>query len=505
MYQGKYTKSDSTPPKAPVAPAPEQERKAAPEQPVSAPERTAPVRRTPAKRRRRKNTKNGTVLFYTVYFAFILVFFIAILCVMNPLRDWLVKYEASQPSYQRDQVFSQLFDHPDWKSLYTLAGCKDTEFVNADAYAAYMTQKVGNRELECLETSAGLSGDKKFLVKLGEEKIASFTLTGGEEEATEIANWKLGTVEVFFTANESVTAEKIPGYTLYVNGVPLDDSHTIREVATLAENYLPEGIHGYRLVQQQATGLLAAPSVQLKDEAGNAIDLTLDAQTGIYKIAVTTHEATQAEMDLAKKATETYAKYMIGKTTLSEVKKLYNPESQFYKTISRSEVGWVQSGASYAFTEPVYSDFYRYAEDLFSIRLDMTLEQTRFDGSVKEYSLDNTLFFQRDSKGNWIVMEATNVNVQDRTESVRLTFLDAQGGVLSTSLVEADANKIVLPAITAPEGNVLKGWGTQALGEDGKITMTMQFTPTESGEVYLPSDSTLEPMVLYPYFEEVTE
>ena len=220
---------------------------------------------------------------------------------MNPLRDWLVKYEASQPSYQRDQVFSQLFDNPDWKSLYTLAGCKDTEFVNADAYAAYMTQKVGNQELECLETSAGLSGDKKFLVKLGEEKIASFTLTGGEEEATEIANWKLGTVEVFFTANESVTAEKIPGYTLYVNGVPLDDSHTIREVATLAENYLPEGIHGYRLVQQQATGLLAAPSVQLKDEASNAIDLTLDAETGIYKIPLATFEATQEEMDLAKK------------------------------------------------------------------------------------------------------------------------------------------------------------------------------------------------------------
>ena len=31
----------------------------------------------------------------------------------------------------------------------------------------------------------------------------------------------------------------------------------------------------------------------------------------------------------------------------------------------------------------------------------------------------------------------------------------------------------------------------------------VRFTPTENGEVYLPSDASLEPMVLYPHFEEV--
>jgi hypothetical protein len=208
-------------------------------------------------------------------------------------------------------------------------------------------------------------------------------------------------------------------------------------------------------------------------------------------------------MDLAAKATETYAKYMIGKAKLGEVQTYFSTNSQFYKTISRSEVGWAQAGASYEFTKPAYTEFYRYSDTIFSIRVEMALEQTRFDGSVKTYPLNNTLFFEQQKNGKWIVMEATNVNVQDQTQAVRLTFLDANGDLLASSMVESDANKIVLPAITAPQGKVLKGWGTQELGEDGKITMTMQFTPTENGEVYLPSDTSLEPMVLYPHFEEV--
>ena len=496
MYQGKFTKNSTPQPAAP-APVPQEPKDHAPQRPM-------PTRRPPNKRRKRAS-KNGTVLFYAVYFAFILLFFIGIACVMDPLKDWLIQYEAGQPSYQRDKVFSQLFDEPDWKNIYKLAKCEDTEFVNADAYAAYMTQKVGDQKLICLETSAGLSGDKKYLVKLGDEKIASFTLTGGTEEAAEISDWHLGVVEVFFTANETVTVEKLPGYTVYVNGIALDATHTIRDVSTLAENYLPEGVHGFRLTQQQATGLLAAPSIQLKNEAGDEITLTQDPETGIYTVPTATHTATQEEKDLANTATQTYAKYMIGKSTLGEVKKLYNPESQFYKTISRSEVGWVQSGASYDFTEPVYSDFYRYSEDIFSIRIDMTLQQTRFDGSVKDYSLDNTLFFQRNASGQWIVMEATNVNVQEMIETVRLTFTDGNGEILSSTMVRSDANKVTLPQISAPEGKELKGWGTQELDADGNITMTLQFTPTESGEVYLPSDSTLVPMVLYPHFEEVAQ
>lgn len=515
MYQGKYARTDDKPRKKRVATAakaePEKAAVAASAEavtPAPAAETTqtakqAPRRRTPEERAAQKR-KQGTKVFYTVYFAAIVVFFIAILCVMAPLRDWLVKYEASQPNYKRDQIFQELFADPDWEKIYALAGVQDNAFENSKTYAEYMTALAGDSELTCLETSAGLSGDKKFIVKLKDEKIASFTLTGGAESETDIPAWELGTVEVFFSGAESVIVEKLPGHTVYINGVALDDSYTVRTVSTAAEDYLPEGTHGFRLEQQQVTGLLTVPKVTVQDAAGNEVAVKKNDETGIYTFDIPQATASTEEKELALNATQAYAKYMIGKVKLGEVQKHFSTSSQFYKTISRSEVGWVQSGASYDFTEAVYSNYYRYSDTLFSINIDMTLNQTRFDGSVKEYPLNNTMFFQKGSNGKWLVMEATNVDVQERVEQVRLTFMNGDQ-VLQSAFIDADTGSVKLPTVTAPEGKVFAGWVTEGRDANGNATLTMVFEASDAAEIYLPDGTKLEPMTLKAHFEEAAK
>lgn len=496
MYQGKFAKNN-----------PQRGKSAAPDaaQSTDAPELTEAVSQRPVRRKRPqrpvKKNKNGTILFYSIYAACILVFFIAMICVMDPLRDWLIKYEASQPGYKRDQVYAELFADPDWKNIYKLAGIENSTFENADTFAAHMEEKVGNKELTCLETSAGLSGDKKYIIKLDDEKIASFTLTGGSENETEIPQWELGSVEVFFSGNTSVIVEKLPGQTVYINGVALDDSYTIRKIFTKAEHYLPEGVHGLRLEQQQVTGLLTSPNVVVKDASGAEVAVTLDPNTGIYTQSIAQNAASTEEKELALNATQTYAKYMIGKATLGEVQKHFDTKSQFYETIRRSEVGWVQSGKSYDFSEAVYSDYYRYSDDLFSIKIDVTLNQTRFDNSVKEYELNNTMFFKKNAGGKWQVMEATNIDVQQRQEEVLLTFMH-ENEVLSSEFVDCHASSVKLPAVTAPEGMVFTGWAQETKDESGNTTLTVVFEPVEGNEVFLPSGNTLQPMTLKALFEE---
>ena len=510
MYQGKFARNDSDAAKAPVN-AELHTNDISSEMLQEAPKTDTPIavsyppvrrRNNPQQRKRRKkNSKKGTYIFYCIYAAFILAFFIALICVMDPLQEWLVKFEASQPNHKQEQIFADWFENPDWKKIYEDLNIMDTKFENADTFASYMEQKIGDQELTCLETSAGLSGDKKYIIKCNEEKIASFTLTNDPDVKDGITQWILGTVELFYTRNATVTVEKLPGHTVYINGIPLDDTYTIRSVSTLAENYLPEGIHGYRLEVQQVSGLLTAPEIVVKDNSGNEVPVKLDPDTGIYVLDFSENTPTEEEKTLAVNATKIYARYMIGKATLSEVRKLFDSESQFYKTIAKSEVGWVQTGASYDFTDPVFSDYYRYSEDIFSIKLDMALEQTRFDGSVKEYSLNNTLFFQKDASGAWLVMEATNIDVQTKQDLVRLTFCNGDE-IVSSSFVKADAATLTLPHIATPEGKVFKGWGTIEADANGKTTLTIIFNPSESGEVYLPSDSTLSPMTLYAHFEE---
>lgn len=465
MYQGKYTSSQPSP-KAPA-------------------------------RRRKKRISRGTILFYSIYGLLTTAAIVAILCAMPALRNWLTKFEASQPDHKRDEVFAQLFEDPDWAKLYDMAGIRSSKFENSTTFDAYMTNLVGDRKLNLLEISAGLSGDKKYIVRLEDQKIACFTLTGGSENQTEIQQWELGSLELFFTANQTVTVERFPGQTVYINGLPLDDSYTIQKVSTVAQAYLPEGVNGYRSELQQVTGLLNQPDVKVMNPDGSAAQIMYDAEKAQYHQLIPTLQPSDEEKALARSAVETYAKYMIRKASMSDIRKCFMTGSKIYSTIASSEVGWTQSFDSYSFTEPQFLNFYRYSEDVFSIRVVMTLEVKRKNGSIKEYDLNNELIFQKDASGKYMVFEMTNVELQQRKQEVRLTFLNGDS-MISSQFVDAYAKSLTLPSV---EG--LTAWVKKEVASSGKVTLTVVYDADT--QVNLPGDVALEPMTLYAYFEKVAE
>ena len=142
-----------------------------------------------------------------------------------------------------------------------------------------MENKVGDSQLTYMETSAGLSGDKKYLVRLGSEKVASFTLVDKNqvgdvslnnlENIGDIPDWQLGAVEVFFNREGTYYIEKLDGHTAYVNDVPLTDDMTIQVATTLAEEYLPAGTTGASMCTQQIDGLMTQPVVTIFDKSGS--------------------------------------------------------------------------------------------------------------------------------------------------------------------------------------------------------------------------------------------
>ena len=453
---------------------------------------------------KKKRSTTGTIIFRICYVLLIITFIAGIIIARNALNNWLIRFEASQPGYKCEAVFEELFTDPDWEAIYELSGTEDTEFEGKAAYAKYMTALVGDQKLTYLETSAGLSGGKKYIVRLGEEKIATFTLRSEEVAQTEIPEWELGKVEIFFTRRQSVSVEKLPEHTVYINGVALDESYTIRTLETTAEGYLPEGIHGYRLEQQLITGLLAEPEVTVKDAEGNVIPVAKDPETGVYRLAETVMEATEEEKQLALKAIQAYAKYMIRADSLDAVKACFDTNSEIFEVIRKYEAWTMQSYASYAFTEPEYSDFYRYSDDLFSIRVKLQLNVKRTNGSVKPYDLNSTLFLQKQADGRYLAIDMTNASTQKIIEWVRLTFIDGTN-VLRNELVEANTPELTLPSITPPEGKQFAGWVMQEDDGNGKITLTVVFQPSESGTVDLRGGGDLEPMVLYAHYTEATE
>ena len=448
----------------------------------------------------KKKFRVGMLIFYILYVLGIAAFFVGLHYATNWLDGWLTDYEAAQPDVKCRAVFAQLFEKPDWEALYTQAGCSDTEYESAKHYAAYMTDRQGDRALTWHETSAGLSNDKKYIVSLGEEKVATFTLTSHTPEGIDaIPVWELGQLELFFTRQASVTVNTNADCTVYINGVALTEAHVIKTLHTEAERYLPEGTHGLRRQWLHVDGLLTEPEITAVDAQGQPVSLVYDAESGMYVQEMTFESMTQEQMDTVEKAARSYCLYMIRQSGLYDMRKLFDTESEIYQTIA-SRGPWVQDYKSYKITEPEFYGYYRYSDSLYSVVLKMSIFVTSNWGSVKEFPMETTFFLERQEDGRWLVNNMTNVDVQKVTTLVRLTYV-ADGQVIATEMVDAAAMALTVPTVSVPEGKEFAGWYRMETDEAGKTVYSLAFMPDEAGLVTLSGEQVLESMELHALFQ----
>jgi len=460
--------------------------------------------------KKKSGPRLGGVIFYTLYFLFILVFFLGTFIGLNWLHGWLTDYELAQPGPKAEQVFTQLFTNPDWGALYDSAGAKDSAYEGKDAYVTYMQNKVGDQKLTYLETSAGLSGDKKYVVRLGSEKVAAFTLTDKNkasgtdklENLQKIPDWQLSTVEVYFDRQDTYYVVKLDGHTAMVNDVPLGDDTIIQVATTKAEDYLPEGTTGASMCTQQVDGLMAKPVVTIFDKDGKQMEVTYDEATRTFTERLESNTMTDDQREAAVKAAETYCNWMLAvDNDRGHAAQIFDPTGEAYKTLtslSKSDL-WVQSNNGFTFDNMKVTDFALYSGDIFSVRVTIDVNVTRTDGTTKDFGYDSTLFFRKQDTGKWLVYDATNADVNAPVGKVRLTFMNGDT-VLSSDFVKTDATELDTPLVSAPEGKVFIGWYRIDKYDNG-TTYTMVFDPDENGHVTIPSGTTLEPMTLYALFE----
>ena len=477
--------------------------------------RPMPPAEPPVTQKKKSGPRLGGVIFYTLYFLFILIFFLGTFIGLTWLHGWLTDFELAQPTVKAEQVFTQLFTHPDWGALYDAAGAKDSAYEGKDAYVAYMEDKVGDSQLTYMETSAGLSGDKKYLVRLGSEKVASFTLVdknqGGDvslnnlENIGDIPDWQLGAVEVFFNREGTYYIEKLDGHTAYVNDVPLTDDMTIQVATTLAEEYLPAGTTGASMCTQQIDGLMTQPVVTIFDKSGKQMEVTYDETTRTFTERLESNTMSDEEKNVALEAAKVYCQWMIKEVTdRGTIAKYYDPSSETYNNIVKTTELWMQSHNGYTFSNESVTNYARYGDDLFSVSVSLSLDVTRTDGTVKNYPYSQSLFFRKSDTGKWLCFASTNKDVSVPVGRVRLTFMNGENEVHS-QFYSTDSKEIITPVVPTPEGKVFTGWVTIEKDESGTTVYNLQFQPDEEGKVAIPEGTTLKPMTLYALFQNPGE
>ena len=464
-----------------------------------------PTLEKPAKpiQKSRRGPRLSGVIFYTIFFLCIFLFYTATYFGLLELRDWLNHYEMAQPTTKSQEIFETLFSHPDWDSLYDIASVQNAAYGSKDDFVGYMENKVGETDLTYAETSTGLSNDKKYIVRLGNEKIATFTLVNHNQSAsqTEIADWQLDNVEFFVQYNESYYIKKLDGHTVYVNDSPLDDSSTIRISTTNAEGYLPEGVTGICVFTQHITGLAGKPNVRIVDAAGNEMKVEFDDSTHTFTEQSEVNTISDTERDLAIDAIKTYALYMINRASEGDIAEYFLRGSDAYNAIIDTERGFVQDAASREFVNEAVTNYCRYSDDLFSVRVSVTLNQYRANGSMKESAIEQSLFFEKQANGKWLCYAMTAVDVFQPVEKVLLTFMYGDE-VLDSDFYDSKIHTLTCPVVSTPDGKVFSGWMVEETDENGQTIMNIIFQPDENGVVAIPAGASIEPMTLYPYFED---
>lgn len=459
-------------------------------------------------RQQRRGPRLGGIIFYSVYFVMIFVFFIGVFVTLNWLNGWLKDYEAAQPTVKCQQVFDQLFGSPDWAQLYRLAGDPtgtgtnkyDTQFENSDSYVKYMTEKVGSQELNYVETSAGISGDKKYIVRLGTEKVATFTLNGHGEKITDIPDWQLGEVEIFVNRQESIRIRKLENHVAYVNNQPLDDSYTIQIASTKADASLASE-YQIRTSIQEVTGLLTTPELLVYDQTGAPIQVLYNPDSGMFEEQTDAIAMTEEERTAVFGALEAYAGFMINASgSRAALAKYFDGGSSTYNDIIKmgSEL-WMNSDNGHTFLNEEILGYTKHAADLFTVRASMTMHVNCKDGTEKDYDVIQSMYFSN-KNGKWVCTEMTNEDITVPVGQVRLTFCDASGNTLSSQFYDTTVLSITAPVVEAPAGKVFSGWCTVETNEQGQKTWNMVFKPDENGTINLTSGYTLTPMVLHPLF-----
>ena len=493
---------------APKAEAPVKEVPAAPVNP--APVRAAPTKapkqetvspKKSGKKKKKKANRTITIIFYTFYFLLVAAGLAGIFYLQGWLNDYLTAYEASQPTTKCEEVFQAHFADPDWQKLYAMAGLSDTAYEGSDAFAAFMEEKVGSGQVTYVETSAGLSGGHKYLLKLENETLGYFTLVDNAPKGADMPDWQLGQVVLAYAQGESVTVQKMDGITVFVNGVALTDEHTIRVGTTLAEEYLPAGLQGPRIYTQYLDGLMVEPQITATDAQGNEVEVVYDEAQDLYIVQTEENTITDELYERVLATAKTYSLRMIEKASTKELGKYFDSKSDTYKTIVSIDP-WMQEWffSSYEWGQEAITGYYRYSDKLFSVHVDLSMFVTRTDDTIKEYAVDHSFFFELQN-GTWKCIIMTNVDIQKQISAVRLTFKSGDN-VLFTNMYEEGTTSLTAPVVTAPEGKVFAGWFRQDIAADGSKTYTLIFSPDADGNITLPAGTKLEPMVLFALFED---
>lgn len=302
-------------------------------------------------------------LFYKIYFSALAVFFTVLIIGAVALNIWLGEYNKGIPETVSKNFFEENFVNKNTENIVKMSGITPTEFESAEDVEKHIAGLLENGELSYTSISAGAKdGEKKYIVKSGEYKIASFTLAADEKN-----DYYPETLTLHIGSGDKVHIKALDSSKVFINGVEVGEKYITDTAPHRNSAFLPDGVKGPEWVTYTVKGLTSEPVITITDRNGNNPEAS--ENDGILTESIIWDSEEKELCNLLLTAAKQYAICMQNDASKGSALKYFEKGTNLYNDILTAENYFVWDHSGYEFEDVSVSEFFRYDENTVSCRI----------------------------------------------------------------------------------------------------------------------------------------
>lgn len=349
-------------------------------------------------------------LYSKIYISVVTFFVVLLIVAAAVLWSLLDAYEKTRPKHAAAKVFNDYFVSADLGALLATYLPERLEFESRESINSGFSKGYDTSKLNYFSVSSGDDGSEKYVVSLDNLRIAYFTLSPtGKSAGFGFKHCVLSDVEFFLADHSDITVKVPKGNTLRINGIDVAERYISNaDIKSASCQYMPEGVSGIMYDEYTVSGLLFEPVITVVAENGTELPVSYNEAEHSYTVPIVYNDELAAEQtDYIIKAAREYTKYLSNDAGFGAISVYLDRSSDIYNRVRSIEVNWVRDHNGYKISDETATEFYKYAEGVFSCRVTLkeTLSRPGYSDHV-EY-IDVTFYLRR-VDGKYLIYEIVN-------------------------------------------------------------------------------------------------
>ncbi len=316
-------------------------------------------------------------LFYRIYFSVIAVFLICLAVGLVIFSGWLKTYEAAQPENIVETLILKHLEKGDILTLHNEYGLKLSDYETEKGLKSFYESTVKGKKLDYSTSALKPEGaDLAYAVTVDGKKLMDVFLKQAENKKYEVLSLEFN--KSVYKSFKITAAENVE---IKVNGIKVKAEDRKNEELPSLKNELS----GKKIINKQIitlNNLLGEPEKVTATSEGK--ETVLKADNGLYSATQDFPEKAKVS-DIASKGASTYASYMFNDSSLANVRKYVDTNTDFYENIRTTIVTFTLNHSGNKIEDLKVTEYHKYSDNLFSCRVSLTNVLKRGAEEYKDY------------------------------------------------------------------------------------------------------------------------